>query len=782
MNLRLLSLAISAIALSAFADVITPEQALARVMGTQHQPMSAITGSTPKLVKTEIASGLPTVYVYSNDDSSFMILSADDQAEAMLAYGDNFTGEINPSMQWLLGEYSKEIESLRNNPLPRKLTLSTTATTKATNTDKAPISPMLTTKWDQSAPYNNMCPQVNGVRCVSGCVATAMAQVINYHRVPTGNGYGTASYQWNGQTLTFDFANNSFDWDNMLDVYTSSATQAQQDAVAKLMYACGVSVSMGYNAYGSGAYSEDIPIALIEHFGFDKNVHMEKREFYTAQSWNDFIYSQLTDYGPVMLSGTNSAIGHIFVCDGYSSDGFFHINWGWSGLSDGYFKLSALNPNSQGIGGSTSGYNADLSAVANVKAPVEGSSYFKEVTCSNKFEPSVASTTLGQYVMVEGEFYNTGVVDMVCSLGYILENTATSETTILPEYTDLDLKVGYGSEQIKFTIPATTAEGTYKVYPAWKTADSAWEKMRVNSIYMDHFIMTVSGTNVKFSVGDGAQISMLSIEMSMPIIVGYETNLECNIQNISEYDYYGPIFAVVLAPDTYDAVGSGVYNTVEIDAGQNKTCPYTSHLLSINGGSMPAGEYDLVFADQNGYVISEDVTRVEIVEVPETMGSLSVSSLEFVGDSNNADKNNLKFEATITSSGGAYIGQVSLWIFKIQNQGYYLVDILDNPLIYIGDGDTDVETFKGALPSLTEGQQYCGALYQSANQLSDFAYFTVGQTAGIDDIGTDCEVVSRQYFTIDGLKVAEHSLSPGLYIVIEKTKDGHTITSKKLVR
>ena len=129
MNLRLLSLAIFTIALSAFADVISPEQALTRVMGTQHQPMSANTSSTPKLVKTEIASGLPTVYVYSKDDSSFMILSADDQAEAMLAYGDNFNGEINPSMQWLLGEYSKEIESLRNNPQPRKL-LQTNTTTK----------------------------------------------------------------------------------------------------------------------------------------------------------------------------------------------------------------------------------------------------------------------------------------------------------------------------------------------------------------------------------------------------------------------------------------------------------------------------------------------------------------------------------------------------------------------------------------------------------------------------------------------------------------------------
>ena len=781
MKLRLLTLSIIGIALSAFADVISPEEALERVMKETHSPMSIGPTSTPKLIKTETAGNQPTLYIYSTSGSEYLILSADDQAETVLAYGSNFNGQINPSMQWLLDEYSKEIEGLRNNTQPQIIKLPN-ATTKTEAADKAPIAPLLTTKWDQSAPYNNMCPELNGVRCASGCVATAMAQVINYHRVPTGNGFGTASYQWNGQTLTFDFANNSFDWDNMLNEYTSSATQAQQDAVAKLMYACGVSVSMGYNAYGSGAYSEDIPMAMIEYFGFDKNVHMEERMFYTAQSWNDFMYTQLTDYGPVLLSGNNTSIGHLFVCDGYSSDGFFHINWGWSGLSDGYFKLSALDPDSQGIGGSSSGYNANLCAVANVKAPVEGSSYFVEVTCSNKFQPTVNSTTLGQNFNVTGGFYNTGVTEMVCSLGYILENTTTNETTIIPQYSNVSIKAGAGSEQLTFNIPATTAEGIYKVYPAWKAENKDWQKMRVNSIYMDHFIMTVSGSNVNFSVGDGAQISVLDFELSMPIIENYEAVLECNIQNISEYDYYGPIFAVVLAPGTYDAVGSGVFNTVEINAAQNKACTYTSHLLSVNGGSMTSGEYDLVFADQNGYVISNDITRVEIVEVPETMGSLSVSSLEFVGDSKNADKNNLKFEATITSTGGAFVGQLRLWIFKIQNQGYYLVDILDNPLIYIGDGDTDIETFKGALPSLTEGQQYCAAIYQSIDQLSDFAYFTIGATSAIEDLEADKQVISRQYFTITGINIAEENITPGLYIVIEKMSNGQTVTSKKLIR
>ena len=781
MKQRLLSLFFCCISLYTFADVISPDEALTRVKNHPHGTLSVSSASTPKLIKTETIKNLPTVYVYSTDNNGYMILSADDEAEAMLAYGYNFNGEINPSMQWLLGEYSKEIDGLRNKSQSQKIKLPQSSAKTAT-TEKSPITPLLTTKWDQSAPYNNMCPEQNGVQCVSGCVATAMAQVINYHRVPAGNGFGTASYEWNGQTLTFDFANESFDWDNMLDTYTSSATEEQQQAVAKLMYACGVSVYMSYNAYGSGAYCEDVPIAMIDHFGFDKNLHLELREFYTAQGWIDFMYSQLSEYGPVMLSGTNTSIGHMFVCDGYSSDNFFHINWGWSGTSDGYFKLSALDPADQGIGGSTSGYNANLCAVANVQAPVEGSSYFMEVTCSNKFQPAVSSATLGQTISVKGEFYNTGAVDMVCSLGYILENTATSESIILTQYTDANLKVGYGSDQLAFNIPATTAEGIYKVFPAWKTENSEWKKMRVNSIYMDHFIMSVSGTKATFSVGDGAQISVRSVELPMPIIVGYESNLDCTIQNISEYDYYGPIFAVILAPDSYDAVGTGVFNIVEINAGQNKTITYMSHLLSVNGGSMAPGEYYLVFADQNGYVISNDITTVEIVEVPETMGTLSVSSIKFVGDSNNADKNNLEFEASITSTGGAFIGQLRLWIFKIQNQGYYLVDILDDPLIYIGDGQTDVATFKGALPSLTEGQQYCGAIYQSATQLSDFAYFRVGETSGIEDIEPDNQVIGREYYTITGVKVDEENISPGLYIVIEKMSNGETVTNKTIIR
>ena len=783
MNLRLLSLAIFTIALSAFADVISPEQALTRVMGTQHQPMSANTSSTPKLVKTEIASGLPTVYVYSKDDSSFMILSADDQAEAMLAYGDNFTGEINPSMQWLLGEYSKEIESLRNNPLPRKLTLTTTATTKATNTDKAPISPMLTTKWDQSAPYNNKCPLDGGVRSVSGCVATAMAQVINYHRVPTGNGYGIASYQWNGQTLTYDFANNSFDWDNMLDVYTSSATAAQNNAVAELMYACGVSVKMGYSAYGSGAYSEDVPNAMIKYFGFDKNVHSENRAFYTSQGWNDFIYSQLIEYGPVMLSGDNSTVGHMFVCDGYSSDDFFHINWGWSGVSDGYFKLSALDPSTQGIGGSTSGYNANLNAIANVKAPSEDSDYYKEMCLDSRFEPSETSAPLGGFVVLKGWFYNAGAVAMNCSIGFILENVTTHESTVLPHYEVTNLGVGYGAEALDFNIPTTLNEGTYYLYPAWKTDGIEWTKMRVRSNYANYIVMTVSDSQAHFSVDNGAEIDMKNIELQIPIITGYESVITGEIQNTSNYDYYGPIFAALLTTTNQTHIASAYPNNIDVRAGESINVTYKSTFRTLNGSQLTPGEYYLVFANQEGYIISSDIIIVEVVEAPTQMGYLTVPSIEFVGDSNNADKNNLEFQATINSIDGPFIGTLNLWIFEVYGlNSFSLVDMLSSKTIYVGDGEPAVHTFKGAMPSLTDGGRYCGVLYQSSSQVSDVAFFTVGATSAIEDIATDNQVESREYYTISGVKVAEENLEPGLYIVVEKMSNGEIVTTKKMVR
>ena len=781
MNLRLLSLAISTIAFSAFADVISPEQALTRVMGTQHLPMSANTSSTPKLVKTEIASGLPTVYVYSKDDSSFMILSADDQTEAMLAYGDNFNGEINPTLQWFLGEYSKEIESLRNNPQPRMVTLTTTAS------EKAAIAPMISTKWNQADPYNRMCPEDANGRSMTGCVATTMAQIINYHKLPAGNGTGAASYQWNGQTLSFDFANNSFDWDNMINIYDSNATEQQINAVAELMFACGVSVEMEYTSSASGAATRDVPKALFSYFGFDKNIHVESRSLYTIQNWNDFIYSELEANRPVYLSGGNAKSAHAFVCDGYSSDNFFHINWGWGGMSDGYFKLSALDPESQGIGGSSSGYNMYLEAVVGIQPPVEGSDYFKEITIAEELSPVTATLSLGSYTFVKGGFYNTGSTELSCDFGFIIENVATGETRTTAQGSDV-LPVGYGYQQLYLFLPANLEEGNYKVYPAWGTYPEGsyqleWKKMRCNNNYSNYLNMSVSGKVATIYPGERIVIKMEDEQINSSIYIGHEASITGNLTNFSSKDYYGPIYAALYSGDGTKLIALGDNQNVEIKAGETISVTYTSHLNEIQGQTIQAeGIYMMYFANEMNEIISEGFS-VKILESPSDDYSIEVPSINLVGDPNNADRDNLEFDVTVNCTSGHFVGRINFWICDINEGALNTINYYISPILDIKEGETSLQKFNISIPTLELGHEYVALVSSSDGyQISDLYYFTIGQTSGIDNINTDQEVVAREYYTISGIKVSEDNLTPGLYIVIDRLSNGEVVTSKKMIR
>lgn len=199
----------------------------------------------------------------------------------------------------------------------------------------------------------------SGANCPTGCVATAMAQVVNYYKWPEkAEGIGTARDHFN-QNYQIDMSNDYFDWDNILDIYTNekseviAGNETQWNAVALLMRDIGYSVKSKYNRESTGSKSYNIPFALVNNFGFDKGAHMDYRNWYTDEQWDSLIYDNLSKYGPVIYSGvTKDGEGHEFVCDGYRSDGYYHFNWGWDGLSDGYFLLSSLSPEHQGIGGS----------------------------------------------------------------------------------------------------------------------------------------------------------------------------------------------------------------------------------------------------------------------------------------------------------------------------------------------------------------------------------------------------------------------------------------------
>ncbi len=195
-----------------------------------------------------------------------------------------------------------------------------------------------------------MCPDTLGRKCATGCVATAMAQVMYHNRWPK-KGTGSHSYHTNGGlNLYADFGSTTYKWDDMLPVYDGTASVAAENAVAELMYHCGVSLEMEYGPE-SGTPLYNVNKALKEHFGYGETAFYAM-DYFSMAEWEDSLYKELSENRPVPYAGGN----HAFVCDGYDGNGYYHFNWGWGGRLDGYFLLTNLNPEAQGIGSNSVGF------------------------------------------------------------------------------------------------------------------------------------------------------------------------------------------------------------------------------------------------------------------------------------------------------------------------------------------------------------------------------------------------------------------------------------------
>ena len=264
-------------------------------------------------------------------DGAFVIVAGDDRIKGALAYGNGTLDLSNLpcGMQWWLNSHKKQIEWLHTHPgmawdAPRV-------------TAGPEVAPLLVSTWSQGTPYNNLCPTYRGHKCVTGCVATAMAQVMYYWKFPPElsdlPGYTTPSYYI---TLP-DLPPATADWDNMLEGYALSYTPAQGDAVALLMLYCGQASTMDYSpeASGSTGASQLLGMRLM---GYNLGARNLKREDYDDATWEALMQEELRAGRPVLYTGHGEGGGHAFVVDGY--DGLmYHINWGWEGVADGYFFL-----------------------------------------------------------------------------------------------------------------------------------------------------------------------------------------------------------------------------------------------------------------------------------------------------------------------------------------------------------------------------------------------------------------------------------------------------------
>ncbi len=280
--------------------------------------------------------GANDYYVFNaSDGSAFVIAAGDDRAEPVLAYGEGTMNmaDLPCNLQGMLSHYKEQIDWLLDHP---------GAEVQLSASSSQVVYPLLHSHWSQGVPYNNMCPYYKGQRCVTGCVATAMAQVMYYWKYPNELpdliGYSTMG----GEIVLPDLPPVTLDWDNMLDGYgyPHTYTEEQGNAVAVLMRYCGQSSYMGYSPSGSGALCEDQVVAM-RMFGYNPATRLIHRDNYSADEWRELMVADLVAHNPILYAGFSSDAGHAFVVCGYDGSKFY-IDWGWEGDYNGYFALDAF--------------------------------------------------------------------------------------------------------------------------------------------------------------------------------------------------------------------------------------------------------------------------------------------------------------------------------------------------------------------------------------------------------------------------------------------------------
>lgn len=299
------------------------------------------------------------LYVFNSESANaFIIISANDMTESVLGYSTEScitSGSIPPQMSYWLNEINRQVKAVANG---------WGCASKTRGEDHEAIAPMITSRWDQSAPYN-LRVATSSNQYVTGCVATAMAQIMYYHKWPEEV---TERIPSPGAAL-IDLEPTTFNWSQMRDNYSSNDTDDGAQEVAKLMAYCGYAAKMDYDMGSSGAQEDDAAEGMRRYMGYDKTTEVVYRASYTSDQWDEIIYQELAAKRPVLYCGFSAGGGHAFVCDGYDGNGYYHINWGWGGHSDAYFLLSILNPDDQGIGGTpgSDGYSVWQSAIIGIQ-------------------------------------------------------------------------------------------------------------------------------------------------------------------------------------------------------------------------------------------------------------------------------------------------------------------------------------------------------------------------------------------------------------------------------
>lgn len=522
------------------------------------------------------------LYVFNSGTNGFVMVAGDDIVTPVLAYSDE--GAFDPNnippnaAKWIEG-YKNQIRFAIENNIKATdeisqewLNLIEGNTFSSSARAAGSVNPLIQTKWNQSPYYNALCPGGS----VTGCVATAMAQVMKYWNYPTN---GTGFYSYNHPTygtLSANFGSTTYQWGSMPNIVNSS-----NNAVATLMYHCGVSVDMNYSPQSSGAAGAvKVAPALKNFFGYPSSVAVKERANYNTTQWINLLKQELDAGRPMYYEGTGNGSGHAFVCDGYDNNDWFHFNWGWGGLADAFYNINALNPTQLGTGAGLGSYNSNQKIVSGVQPPTGVQTF--NLGLYNTVNPSSNPLYYGNAFTVTTNIANNGTNNFAGDYCAAIFDNAYNFVDYVEIKTGLTLQGGYAyTNNLVFSTTGIFGmlPGTYYVGIFYRPTGGNWVIVSNSGSYTNLRQMTVINPN------DIELNSSMVLTPGTTFTKGQSASVNFNIVNDGNSTFYGQ-YQVNL----YELDGSFVQtiNTINENNGLPSGYTYQSPYITLNTTAITA--------------------------------------------------------------------------------------------------------------------------------------------------------------------------------------------------
>lgn len=511
-------------------------------------------------------------YYAFNLEQGYVIVSGDDEMTELVGYAENgfFDAEnVPPQMQLWLDGYAEYVAAVQSGKAKaRKILLS--------DSPSVVVEPLVTTKWNQDAPFNNFAPEYtddnnNTQRCATGCAATAMAQIMKFHNWPE-QGVGHYSYEHQSfGTISSNFSEHVYDWTNMIDRYNNGEySNVQADAVALLMKDCGVSLNMNYGPVSGASIYSYYP-AFKNYFRYSSRT-VNRSGCETAE-FTKIITDELQEGRPIIYCGTGEDGGHAFVVDGYDTNYFLHVNWGWGGYSDGYFDMNYMDPTGLGIGGGSGAFkwNQGIVLARPLKDGVEPYEFIQQlcfvpyndvkggIFCEQEMPANRGDDVtilLRNTANLSGEsFFGSLNVSVFDDSGALV--TMGNEERI--ENNNGELLEFQSGSLYSVDLPMTLntagiADGNYIVRAMSKANGDVWRKFAST----DCLNMTVADGKVYLSAPT-PNISMVGIgSYDTATYKGFSFNADVTVHNSSSIPVDGSIMFTVTDSETGDALSGSL--------------------------------------------------------------------------------------------------------------------------------------------------------------------------------------------------------------------------------